>query len=109
MNNITVLNPTKKFFYSYEEKEFIKEGIKNKLKAKTIAKLFVQKFGRTETTVINRVSTEKRKMGVARFRTPKTVKQNPQETTTVRLPEGFTFSGTAKKVEISSDYFKIYF
>ena len=106
MNNIRVIKPGKDYFYTAEETDFIREGIKSRMRAKAIAKLFVQKFGRNEVTVINRVAFEKKKLGLSRSRN---VTKQPKQPATIKLPEGFTFSGTAKRVEISSDYFKVYF
>lgn len=108
MNNINFIKPEKnKFFYSTEEIDYIKEKINIGLRGTTIAKMFVIKFGRSQVSVLNKVNYIKRSMGVSKPRKQSTeIKKEP---TTITLPEGFTFSGKCKKVEISENYFKVYF
>ena len=96
-----------KFFYSTEEIDYIKEKINIGLKGPTIAKMFVIKFGRNQVSVLNKVNYIKRSMGISNTKKkPAEIKKEP---TTITLPEGFTFSGKCKKVEISDTFFKVYF
>jgi len=113
---------TSNYFYTEEELQQLQDAINSK-EYKTdykIAHAFSKKFGRSANTLYNKICAIRGKnvRGKVKVVAKKTVKtkQTPvakieviEEVKPLTLPQGMTYQGKAKKVELHADHFRVYF
>ena len=115
----------KKSNYFYTEEELLQlENAMNSDEYKTdykIAKSLSEKLGRSSNTLYNKICALRGKnvrgrVKVVKQKTKK-VKQTPvakieviqEKVKPLTLPQGMTYQGKAKKVELHADHFRVYF
>ena len=102
-----IKSKTNSWFYSEEQVSEIKERLQSGERATRIARSCAVKFNKNERSILNKINSIKRSLKLTKSKENSQVSKN--SATVITLPEGFTFSGTCKKVEISNNYFKVYF
>jgi hypothetical protein len=105
-------------FYSKEEIAQLTEAIQNGeyKNDSRLATAFAEKFNRSYATIYAKVRQLNGKKPIRKVAVPKRipaakieVKQVAQEVKPLTLPEGMTYQGKAKKVELHADHFRVYF
>jgi hypothetical protein len=109
---------TSKFFYTEEQVQQLQDAI-NSTEFKTdyeIARTYSEKFGKTPNAVFNKLCSMRGKnirgkiKVVAKVKKAKLAKiEIIKEVKPLTLPEGMTYQGVAKTVELHSDHFRVYF
>ena len=113
---------TSNYFYTEEELLQLENAINSKEYETDykIANAFSEKFGRSANTIYNKICAMRGKNVRGRVKVvkqkAKKVKQTPvakievtQEVKPLTLPQGMTYQGKAKKVELHADHFRVYF
>jgi hypothetical protein len=102
-----------RFFYTDEEIQQLKDSLNNK-EFKTDrdrAKLYAEKLDRTLDTVYSKLRelSGKKIRNKAKPQVEVAKIEVIQEVKPLTLPQGMTYQGTAKKVELHADHFRVYF
>jgi len=114
----TVIVKKSKFFYTQEEIQQLQDAINSK-EHKTnfaIAKVYAEKLNRSIDTIYSKVreltgkkTTANRKRPIKSVEVPVAKIEVIQEVKPLTLPQGMTYQGKAKKVELHADHFRVYF
>jgi hypothetical protein len=113
---------TSKFFYTEEQVQQLQDAI-NSTEFKTdygIARTYSEKFGKTPNAVFNKLCSIRGKNTRGKIKVvAKTTKVKEvrlakievieEKLKPLTLPEGMTYQGVAKTVELHSDHFRVYF
>lgn len=118
---------TSKFFYTEEQVQQLQDAI-NSTEFKTdyeIARTYSEKFGKTPNAVFNKLCSMRGKnirgkikviakttklKAITKVKKAKLAKiEIIKEVKPLTLPEGMTYQGVAKTVELHSDHFRVYF
>lgn len=102
-----------KFFYSQKEIQQLKNALTSK-KFKTdrdIARAYAEKLDRSVDTVYRKLRdlSGKKLRNSTKSQVESARIEVIQEVKPLTLPEGMTYQGTAKKVELHADHFRVYF
>ena len=108
-----------KFFYTEKEIQQLQDAINSKeyVSDFKLAKVYSEKLGRSIDTVYSKVrELNGKKINNRNKRPIKKVVETPvakieviQEVKPLTLPQGMTYQGKAKKVELHADHFRVYF
>jgi hypothetical protein len=114
----TVKVKRSKFFYTQEEIQQLQDAINSK-KHKTnfaLAKVYAEKLDRSIDTIYSKVrqligkkTTANRKRPIKSVEVPVAKIEVIQEVKPLTLPQGMTYQGKAKTVELHADHFRVYF
>jgi len=117
---------TSKFFYTEEQVQQLQDAI-NSTEFKTdyeIARTYSEKFSKTPNAVFNKLCSLRDKnirgkikvvakttKAIAKVKEAKLAKIEviEEKLKPLTLPEGMTYQGVAKTVELHSDHFRVYF
>lgn len=118
-NSEQVFLKRSKFFYSEEEIQQLKDAIDSKEYKNSIAlaKVYSVKLNKPLGTTYNKVRELSGKRTMATVKKPVKVKETPvakievieEKVKPLTLPQGMTYQGTAKTVELHADHFRVYF
>jgi len=99
-------------FYTEKENEILKNELQLGKRTSHIAKIYSIKWDRDFDSLQVKVGLMRRKLGIPNPLSKKMQKQaiiTPVQEAKLTLPEGMTFEGVAKKVELHSNHFRVYF
>ena len=110
-------------FYTSLQYEILKQQILSGKKTHELAREYAPVWNRTETALISTIAALRQKLGVKYTPMAKTIAKpakitrvqvkevntTPVQEAKLTLPEGMTFEGVAKRVELHSNHFRVYF